>query len=115
MQSLHLISLLLQYPSLELQAVAGEIRQWLTGDPALPQAAVGACEPLLTRLATTDIYDCQEAYVDLFDRGRAHSLHLFEHVHGERDRKSVVSGTSVSVSVDPGGRRNIKQKNKTTI
>ena len=87
MQSLHLISLLLQYPSLELQAVAGEIRQWLTGDPALPQAAVGACEPLLTRLATTDIYDCQEAYVDLFDRGRAHSLHLFEHVHGEsRDR-----------------------------
>ena len=44
-------------------------------------------EPLLTRLATTDIYDCQEAYVDLFDRGRAHSLHLFEHVHGEsRDR-----------------------------
>ena len=87
MQSLHLISLLLQYPSLELQAVAGEIRQRLTGDPALPQAAVGACEPLLTRLATTDIYDCQEAYVDLFDRGRAHSLHLFEHVHGEsRDR-----------------------------
>src|SRR3546814_15680350 len=41
MQSLHLISLLLQYPSIELQAVAGEIRQWLTGDPATPQAGVG--------------------------------------------------------------------------
>ena len=26
-------------------------------------------------------------YVDLFDRGRATSLHLFEHVHGDsRDR-----------------------------
>ena len=87
MKALHLISLLLQYPSRELQAVAGEIRQRLTGDPALPQTAVAACEALLTRLATADIYDFQEAYVDLFDRGRAHSLHLFEHVHGEsRDR-----------------------------
>ena len=87
MHALHLISLLLQYPSLELQAVAGEIRQRLAGDPAVPQADVAAIEPLLTRLATADIYDCQETYVELFDRGRAHSLHLFEHVHGEsRDR-----------------------------
>lgn len=87
MQSLHLISLLLQYPSCELQAVAGEIRQRLSADPRLPSSAVAALDPLLTRLAADDIYDCQEAYVDLFDRGRAHSLHLFEHVHGEsRDR-----------------------------
>jgi nitrate reductase molybdenum cofactor assembly chaperone NarJ/NarW len=87
MQSLHLISLLLQYPSRDLQAVAGEIRQRLAADPALPQAAVARLDPLLTRLATGDIYDVQEAYGDLFDRGRAHSLHLFEHVHGEsRDR-----------------------------
>ena len=29
----------------------------------------------------------QERYVATFDRGRAHSLHLFEHIHGEsRDR-----------------------------
>ena len=87
MQSLHLISLLLQYPTRDLQTVAGEIRQRLTADPALPQAGVAALDPLLTRLATADIYDCQETYVELFDRGRAHSLHLFEHVHGEsRDR-----------------------------
>src|SRR3546814_14111986 len=31
------------------------------------------------------------------------------------DRKSVVSGKSVSVSVDLGGRRIIKKKNKITI
>lgn len=87
MQSLHLISLLLQYPSCELQAVAAEIRLRLAADPALPQAAAAALDPLLIRLATGDIYDVQEAYVELFDRGRAHSLHLFEHVHGEsRDR-----------------------------
>jgi nitrate reductase delta subunit len=29
----------------------------------------------------------QEDYVETFDRGRAHCLHLFEHIHGEsRDR-----------------------------
>src|SRR3546814_14571503 len=31
---------------------------------------------------------------------------------GQRDRKSVVSGKSVSVRVDLGGRRNIKKKKK---
>ncbi len=87
MRALHLISLLLQYPTKDLQSVAGEIRQRLGNDKALPQAEVNALSPLLTRLATSDIYDAQETYVELFDRGRAHSLHLFEHVHGEsRDR-----------------------------
>src|SRR3546814_19017360 len=32
--------------------------------------------------------------------------------HNRRDRKSVVWGTSVSVRVDVGGRRSIKQKKK---
>lgn len=87
MQALHLISLLLQYPTRDLLSVAGEVRDRLVGDPALPQAAVRALDPLIARLGSSDIYDAQEAYVELFDRGRAHSLHLFEHVHGEsRDR-----------------------------
>lgn len=87
MQSLHLIALLLQYPTRELQEVAAEIRERLHGDAALPQDPVSAIDPLLNRLATSEIYAAQEAYVELFDRGRAHSLHLFEHVHGEsRDR-----------------------------
>lgn len=87
MKALHLLSLLLQYPTRDLQAVADEIRQRLATDKALPSGALAALDPLLTRLASSDIYDAQEIYVELFDRGRAHSLHLFEHVHGEsRDR-----------------------------
>ena len=87
MQSLHLLSLLLQYPTADLQALAGPIRERLQDDPALPGGGVSALDPLLARLATSDIYEAQETYVELFDRGRAHSLHLFEHVHGEsRDR-----------------------------
>ncbi len=38
-------------------------------------------------LASGDPLDTEAAYVQLFDRGRATSLHLFEHVHGDsRDR-----------------------------
>jgi nitrate reductase delta subunit len=34
-----------------------------------------------------DPYEAEARYVDTFDRGRATSLHLFEHVHGDsRDR-----------------------------
>ncbi len=87
MKSLHLFSLLLGYPTRELQAVCGEIRGRLEADTLLPPDTVKRLHPLLTRLAASDIYDAQETYVELFDRGRAHSLHLFEHVHGEsRDR-----------------------------
>ena len=87
MRALHLLSLLLQYPTRDLQAVAGEIRQRLADDPALPRDAAQRLHPLLTRLAASDIYAAEESYVETFDRGRAHSLHLFEHVHGEsRDR-----------------------------
>ena len=87
MKSLHLFSLLLSYPTQDLQAVCSEIRDRLSADKSLPPDTAKRLHPLLTRLAASDVYDAQEAYVELFDRGRAHSLHLFEHVHGEsRDR-----------------------------
>lgn len=87
MNALHLISLLLQYPRHELLEVAEEIGQRLGSDPVIGKRGVAAIKPLLDRLATCDIYDAQEIYIETFDRGRAHSLHLFEHVHGEsRDR-----------------------------
>src|SRR6185437_8539200 len=38
-------------------------------------------------LGQRDLLAAEERYVDLFDRGRALSLHLFEHLHGDsRDR-----------------------------
>ncbi len=84
--TLKIISLLLSYPTGELRGALAEIKAVLEG------AAIGERETeLLTRLAddiaALDLYDAQERYVFLFDRTRALSLHLFEHVHGEsRDR-----------------------------
>ena len=82
-----ILSALLQYPTADIQNAVPEMRSALLEDGMLGEAHISALEPLLTKLASNDLIDAQEDYVELFDRGRVHSLHLFEHVHGEsRDR-----------------------------
>ena len=82
-----ILSALLQYPTADIQKAAPEMRQALVEEGLLGAEHISALDPLLGKLATSDLIDLQEAYVELFDRGRVHSLHLFEHVHGEsRDR-----------------------------
>lgn len=81
------LSALLSYPSEELQAEVGGIRDLIEAEDIVPLSVRSEMEPFLTRLASDDLYDLQEHYVDLFDKTRRLSLHLFEHVHGEsRDR-----------------------------
>src|SRR4029079_11722095 len=46
---------------------------------------------LIDEVGGLDLLTAEERYVDLFDRGRALSLHLFEHLHGEsRDRGEAI-------------------------
>lgn len=86
-RSLRALSALLGYPSEELQANVGAIREALAAERLVPPAGIEALEPLLKELETRDLFELQEAYTDLFDRSRKLSLHLFEHVHGDsRDR-----------------------------
>lgn len=86
-RSLRALSLLLGYPSAELQAHIGDIRQALRTERLTPDGVLDAMEPLLSKLQTDDLFDLQADYTDLFDRSRKLSLHLFEHVHGDsRDR-----------------------------
>ena len=63
---------LLSYPTPELIAALPEIGAELPG-----------VEGLLAELASEPLMRLEERYVALFDRSRALSLHLFEHVHGE--------------------------------
>lgn len=87
MKTLRALAALLSYPSAELVAAADEIRRVIDGDVVLPAAERAALHRLIDDLSNGDLYDLQERYGLLFDRTRALSLHLFEHVHGEsRDR-----------------------------
>jgi len=86
-KSLKAFSALLTYPTQELQQAAGEISEAIENDATLPFGVRDQLHRLLTELVSGDLYDLQERYVQLFDRTRSLSLHLFEHVHGEsRDR-----------------------------
>ncbi len=81
--TLKAISVLLSYPSTDLQAATGEIAAVFAADKRLSNANRAALQPLLDEIAGTDIYDLEERYTALFDRSRTLSLNLFEHVHGE--------------------------------
>jgi nitrate reductase delta subunit len=81
------LSALLSYPTEELKSAAPELAEVIEAEALLPEAQRRGLDDLISRIADCDLYELQEQYVLLFDRSRALSLHLFEHVHGEsRDR-----------------------------
>lgn len=81
------LSALLSYPTPELQDAAQELVSALNAEALLPAPNRAAIKALIQEIADADLLEAQSRYVDLFDRTRSLSLHLFEHVHGEsRDR-----------------------------
>lgn len=87
MRTLKALSALLAYPSAALIEALPDIHAQVDHDPLLTPTDRGALAALIAYLRDGDLFDRQEAYGLLFDRTRALSLHLFEHVHGEsRDR-----------------------------
>lgn len=81
------LSALLAYPDEALAAAGPEFREALDEENLLPSEIRTALNALIDEMGRADVYDLQERYVELFDRTRSLSLHLFEHVHGEsRDR-----------------------------
>lgn len=81
------LSALISYPGAELQDAVGEILDVIRTENLVARETREALERFAGEFAEADLYDLQERYVDLFDRTRRLSLHLFEHVHGEsRDR-----------------------------
>ncbi|WP_444989429.1 nitrate reductase molybdenum cofactor assembly chaperone [Halomonas mongoliensis] len=87
MRSLRVLARLLDYPTEELQAAAGELIEIIDQERRLPAALRTALMDWCQRIADGDLLELQSEYVARFDKGRATSLLLFEHVHGEsRDR-----------------------------
>ena len=81
------LSALLSYPTEEMRQalpeIAEEIRRSRLVGPRERDGLLG----LIAEIGQGDLFSAEERYVDLFDRGRALSLNLLEHVHGDsRDR-----------------------------
>lgn len=77
------LSALLLYPEAELVANLPALAGLMARRPSLHAPLL----PLFAYLAETRLIDLQQNYVMTFDRNPSHSLHLFEHIHGEsRDR-----------------------------
>jgi nitrate reductase delta subunit len=87
MRCLKALAALLTYPEPALLAALPDIGSIFAAESLFGRDDRARLAALIAELAAADPLDAQERYVDLFDRGRATSLHLFEHVHGEaRDR-----------------------------
>jgi nitrate reductase delta subunit len=85
--SLRALARMLTYPNAALRETVPDLQQVLVNETAMNGARLRGLSQLLGSLVDQDVMEVEEAYVDLFDRGRATSLHLFEHVHGDsRDR-----------------------------
>jgi nitrate reductase delta subunit len=85
--SLRVFARLLSYPDAALRSHLTEMRDALHTERAIGTKRLAELDGLMDALSSADPLDAEAAYVQLFDRGRATSLHLFEHVHGDsRDR-----------------------------
>lgn len=87
MKTYKVLSLLLSYPRQDWVDHVEEFKPVLVEEKLLSKAKVKGLNDLIDHIQSTDLIKLQEQYVATFDRGPAHSLHLFEHIHGEsRDR-----------------------------
>lgn len=85
--TLRALAALLGYPGPELRAALSEIVEALQAERVLKPGRLAELAALARQIDAMDPIDAETRYVDTFDRGRATSLHLFEHVHGDsRDR-----------------------------
>jgi len=91
MKTFKVISILLTYPEADWLAALPELETALATEADCNGEARLKLAPLFALLRESDLIALQENYVATFDRNPSHSLHLFEHIHGEsRDRGSAM-------------------------
>ncbi|SDR59361.1 respiratory nitrate reductase chaperone NarJ [Rhizobiales bacterium GAS113] len=80
---LRAFSALLSYPRDELMQALPELAGVVRTSPLVAPRERRGLLALIDELAQGELLEMEERYVELFDRGRATSLNLFEHLHGE--------------------------------
>src|SRR5450830_1459322 len=85
--TLRVLARLLSYPNAALKSDLADMQSAVHAEQALGKDRLTEIDTLTKHLAHSDTLELEGEFVELFDRGHATSLHLFEHVHGDsRDR-----------------------------
>ena len=82
-KSLRVLAALLSYPDALHRGVLAELGAVLQDERAVSASRRQELAALIDSIQRTDPLQAESDYVELFDRGRSTSLHLFEHVHGD--------------------------------
>ena len=82
-KSLRVLAALLSYPDALHRSVLAELNAVLRDERAISAPRQQELASLIDNIQRTDPLQAEADYVELFDRGRSTSLHLFEHVHGD--------------------------------
>ena len=81
--TLRVLARLLQYPDAGIRSHLQEMRAALHGARTVGRERMAELDALIDSQLAQSAIDAEADYVQLFDCGRATSLHLFEHVHGD--------------------------------
>lgn len=91
MKTFKVLSLLLSYPQAEWVDELDLMESLLADEKEQNGAAQAQLADLFQVLRVQTLLESEQTYVGTFDRNPSHSLHLFEHIHGEsRDRGSAM-------------------------
>lgn len=91
MKTFKVLSILLTYPEADWLEAMPEMEKAIAEEASFNGRASDQLFPLFSMLRRLSLIELQEIYVATFDRNPSHSLHLFEHIHGEsRDRGSAM-------------------------
>lgn len=82
-KSLRVLAAVLGYPNAQMRSHLPEMRELLRDERVLSSSRLLELDALMDALGRADPLEAESDYVELFDRGRGTSLHLFEHVHGD--------------------------------
>lgn len=82
-KSLRVLAALLSYPDTLHRSVLAELSVVLKDERAISAPRQQELAALIDSIQRADPLQAESDYVELFDRGRSTSLHLFEHVHGD--------------------------------
>ncbi|MDP1682386.1 MAG: nitrate reductase molybdenum cofactor assembly chaperone [Burkholderiales bacterium] len=87
MKSYQALALLLTYPEQTWLVHLDEVEALLVQESPINAEAAPRLQALFSLMRESSLIELQQNYVATFDQNPSHSLHLFEHIHGEsRDR-----------------------------